>query len=82
MALTSLVSAYELTIYAPETVQKGEPLVVNGTSNIPAGISVEIILSRSEYTTEEIARKIVTIQSNKEFSVIFDTRIFKKVSIR
>lgn len=74
MALTSLVSAYELTIYAPETLQKGEPLVVNGTSNIPAGISVEIILSRSEYTTEEIARKIVTIQSNKEFSVIFDTK--------
>jgi hypothetical protein len=78
MVCTGLVSAYELSIYAPSTIQKGKPLVVNGTSNIPAGISVDIVLSRSEYTTEEIARKTVTLQSNKEFSVVFDTKDLQK----
>jgi len=78
MALTSLVSAYELSISTPLTVQKGEPLVVNGTSNIPAGTPVVIVLSRSEHTPEEIARKTVTLQSNKEFSVIFDTKDLQK----
>ncbi|MDH7510210.1 MAG: hypothetical protein QHH04_04105 [Methanolinea sp.] len=78
LVCTGLVSAYELSIYAPATIQKGKPLVVNGTSNIPAGISVDIVLSRSEYTTEEVARKTVTLQSNKEFSVVFDTKDLQK----
>lgn len=78
LVCTGLVSAYELSISAPPTIQKGKPLVVNGTSNIPAGISVDIVLSRSEYTTEEIARKTVTLQSNKEFSVVFDTKDLQK----
>ncbi|MDI9633044.1 MAG: hypothetical protein QFX32_03195 [Methanolinea sp.] len=78
MVIAGVASAYELSIYAPPTVQKGKPLVVNGTSNIPAGISVDIVLSRSEYTTEEIERKTVTIQSDKEFSVVFDTKDLRK----
>lgn len=72
------VVAYELSIYAPQTIQKGKPLVVNGTSNLPAGISVDIVLSRSEYTTEEIARKTVTLQADREFSVVFDTKDLQK----
>ncbi|MCQ8893923.1 MAG: hypothetical protein NQU46_04755 [Methanolinea sp.] len=73
-----VVSAYELSISAPLSVQKGMPLVVNGTSNLPAGISVDIVLSRSEYTTEEITRKTVTLQGPREFSVIFDTKDLSK----
>lgn len=70
---TSLAQAYELTIDAPTTLQRGMPLIVNGTSNIPPGTSIEIILSKSGHTVEEIARKTVTLQANQEFSVVFDT---------
>jgi hypothetical protein len=68
-----LVQAYELTIDAPAKIQRGMPLVVNGTSNIPPGISIDIILTKSGYTTEEVARETVTLQANQNFSVVFDT---------
>ncbi|NYT21405.1 MAG: hypothetical protein GKC07_06370 [Methanomicrobiales archaeon] len=70
---TGLAQAYELTIDAPTTLQRGMPLVVNGTSNIPPGISVEVVLSKSGHTVEEIARETVTLQANQEFSVVFET---------
>jgi hypothetical protein len=72
------VQAYELTIDAPAQVQRGMPLVVNGTSNIPPGTSVDIILSKSGYTVEEMGRETVTLQANQNFSVIFDTTNFTK----
>ncbi len=68
-----LAQAYELTIKAPSQIQRGMPLVVNGTSNIPPGISIDIVFTKSGYVTEEIARETVTLQANQEFSVIFDT---------
>lgn len=70
--------AYELVIKAPSNIQRGMPLVVNGTSNLPPGISVDIVLSKSGYVTEELERKTVTLQANKEFSVVFDTSDFTK----
>ncbi|NYT17395.1 MAG: hypothetical protein GKC06_05255 [Methanomicrobiales archaeon] len=70
---TGLAQAYELTIDAPTTLQRGMPLVINGTSNIPPGISVDVVLSKSGYTVEEIGRETVTLQANQEFSVVFDT---------
>jgi hypothetical protein len=70
--------AYELILKAPSQIQSGMPLVVNGTSNLPPGISVDIVLSKSGFTTEELERKTVTLQANKEFSVVFDTSGFKK----
>ncbi|HNS83726.1 MAG TPA: hypothetical protein PKL26_08260, partial [Methanolinea sp.] len=78
LLLAGVSAAYELSIYAPMNVQRGMPLVVNGTSNLPAGISVDVILSRSEYTTEEIARETVTLQGPKEFNVVFDTQELSK----
>jgi hypothetical protein len=70
--------AYELIIKAPSQVQRGMPLVVNGTSNLPPGISVDIVLSKSGFTSEELERETVTLQANKEFSVVFDTSGFTK----
>jgi hypothetical protein len=67
------VQAYELTINTTEKVYRGQPLVVNGTSNIPAGTSIDIVFSKSGYVIEEIARKTITLQENQEFSIIFDT---------
>jgi hypothetical protein len=78
VCLTGLVSAYEISISAPTRLQVGLPLVVNGTSTLPAGISVDIVLYRSDYTTEEIARHTVTIQGDKEFNVVFDTKGLQK----
>jgi hypothetical protein len=68
-----LAQAYELTIDAPLKIQRGMPLVVNGTSNIPPGISIDVVFTKSGYVTEEVARETVTLQANQEFSVIFDT---------
>jgi len=78
LSLAGVSAAYELSIYAPMDVQRGMPLVVNGTSNLPAGISVDVVLYRSEYVTEEIARETVTLQGPKEFTVVFDTQDLTK----
>jgi len=78
LLLAGVATAYELSISAPTTVQKGMPLVINGTSNLHAGISVDVVLSRSEYTSEEVARQTVTLQGTKEFTVVFDTKDLAK----
>lgn len=70
--------AYELILKAPSQIQRGMPLVVNGTSNLPPGISVDIVLSKSMYTTEELDRETVTLQAGNEFSVVFDTSGYTK----
>ncbi len=70
--------AYELVIKAPSNIQRGMPLIVNGTSNLPPGISVDIVLTKSGYVSEEMERQTVTLQANREFSVIFDTSDFTK----
>jgi len=70
--------AYEIAIDAPVSIPKGQPLVVNGTTTLPPGVSVDIVLYRSEYTSEEISRETVTIQADKVFTVIFDTKNLEK----
>jgi hypothetical protein len=70
--------AYELIIKAPSEVQRGMPIVVNGTSNLPPGISVDIVLTKSGYVSEELERQTVTLQANNEFSVDFDTSGYPK----
>jgi len=70
--------AYELILKAPSQIQRGMPLVVNGTSNLPPGISVDIVLYKSGHVTEELARQTVTLQANNEFSVVFDTTGYTK----
>jgi 5-hydroxyisourate hydrolase-like protein (transthyretin family) len=70
--------AYEIVIDAPVSLPKGQPLVVNGTTTLPPGVSVDIVLYRSEYTSEEISRQTVTIQADKVFTVIFDTKNLEK----
>jgi hypothetical protein len=67
------VQAYELTINVTDKIQRGLPLVVNGTSNIPPGTSVDIVFTKSGYVVEEVARRTITLQANQEFSVVFDT---------
>lgn len=73
LLLSAGVSAYSINIDAPHSVQKGDPVIVNGSSNLPAGITVPIQFSRSEYTLEIIETKQVVIQGDKNFTVSFDT---------
>ena len=85
LLLTGFASAYEIRIDAPQTLKVGETIVVNGTTSLPAGISFDIMLTRSEYTSEVKATKHVTVQGDKNFTVEFPTtgytRGFYKVEI-
>ncbi len=68
-----VAQAYEMTITVPDQIQMGLPLVVNGTSNIPPGTTVEVVFTRSENYPEEVSRESVTLQANQQFTVVFDT---------
>ncbi|MDD1718681.1 MAG: hypothetical protein LUQ25_01350 [Methanoregulaceae archaeon] len=73
LLMIGAASAYEITIDAPSTLQRGKPLVVNGTSTLPAGTTVDLQLSMSEYTVTVIETLPVVIQGDKNFSVVFGT---------
>ena len=73
LLLTGVASAYEIRIDAPQALKVGETIVVNGTTNIPAGVTFDIMLTRSEYTSEVKATKHVTVQGDKNFTVEFPT---------
>ncbi len=73
LLLSGVASAYEIRIDAPQTLKLGEIIVVNGTTNLPAGITFDIMLTRSEYTSETKATQHVTVQGDKNFTVEFPT---------
>jgi hypothetical protein len=76
--LIGTAAAYEISITAPSSIQVGKPIVVNGTSNLNSGTTVDIVLSRSDNVYHEMARKSVTIQSVRDFTVTFDTKGLEK----
>ncbi len=79
LSITCTASAYEISIESPPSIIAGETLVVNGTSNLPAGTTVEIIFSKAEYTTDELATRSVTIQGEGvPFNLSFDTSGFPR----
>jgi hypothetical protein len=73
LLFAGVASAYEIRIDAPQTLKLGETIVVNGTTNLPAGVTFDIMLTRSEYTNEVKATKRVTVQGEKNFTVEFPT---------
>lgn len=73
LLLIGVTSAYEIRIDAPQSIKAGETIVVNGTTNLPAGVSFDIMLTRSEYTSEVKASQHVTVQGEKNFTVEFPT---------
>ena len=66
-------SAYEMRIYAPQSLKLGETIVVNGTTSLPAGMSFDIRLTRFEHTSEVKGTKHVIVQGDKNFTVEFPT---------
>ena len=45
--LAGTVSAYEITLDCPAQLQRGELLVVKGTTNLPAGTSFNVLFSNT-----------------------------------
>ncbi len=73
LTFSCTVAAYELVITTPTSLAQGTPLVVTGITNLPPGISIDVVLFREEDTTEEVARQTVMLQGTPEFSVVFPT---------
>jgi hypothetical protein len=71
--LANLVSAYHVTINAPDSLAIGKPLVVTGTTTFGIGTPIDIVLYHQVTTTTEIQRKIVYIQPDQSFQAVFDT---------
>ncbi len=68
--LIAAASAYIVTIDAPRTLTAGEPLVVNGTSTLPAGYTHDLVLYGG---SAERARTTIVVQQGGTFSARMDT---------
>jgi hypothetical protein len=73
LACVSAAQAYILNIDVPSQVQAGAPLIVTGSSTFPAGTGFDVVLSRSQYTSDEVARRSTAIGSDGLFTATFDT---------
>lgn len=72
------VSAYIITIDAPQTVVKGTPLIVSGTTTFPQDAYFDLVLYYSKYTAGEVARQRVIVDPVQEFRIHFETRELEK----
>lgn len=73
VATIGVAQAYIVNIEAPKEITVGVPLKVLGTTTFPAGYGLDVVLSRSQYTSSEIARRTVAVDTEGKFSVVFDT---------
>ncbi len=76
--LISCASAYQVFIYAPDTLTVGKPLVVNGTTTFGIGTPIDVVLYQQVTTSTEVKRKIAYVQSDNSFRVVFDTTHLQK----
>jgi hypothetical protein len=69
------VSGYLIAFDVPPAVTSGDPLVIEGTSNLPPGFSSEVILYRDvpNFPSREVARQQFTIQEGGGWSAVVDT---------
>lgn len=74
MALVGTVSAYQLYLNCPDSVQAGVPLKCTVDSNFPAGTTFNFALYHSAYTATQIKKQPITIQSDKKTQyIVIDT---------
>jgi hypothetical protein len=64
MSIVGSVSAYQLYLACPESIQAGLPLKCSIDSNFPAGTTFDIAFYQSSYTATLISKQAVTIQAN------------------
>ena len=75
--IVTSASAYEVIMSAPLTLQAGAPLEVNGSTDLPAGISLNISFSKEDYYSTVLSTRTVTVQNvgaDKPFNMTFDTQ--------
>lgn len=68
--LTAGAAAYIVTIDVPRTIPAGDPIIVNGTSNLPVGFTTDLILYQG---MAERARTTVVVQPDRTFGATFET---------
>ncbi|MEN6611122.1 MAG: hypothetical protein ABFC24_09775 [Methanoregulaceae archaeon] len=74
LTLVSAVSAYGLNIAGPTSVQVGRPIIINLTSDLPTGTSIDVVFYQSQYTSTLVDTRNIVIQDNKaNYTVIFST---------
>ena len=75
--IITTASAYEVILDAPSSLTVGNPVAVNGTTDLPPGISLDIVFSREYYGSEPVANETIVIQGNgggnNSFSMNFST---------
>lgn len=76
--LSGIASSYQINIYAPDTLAVGKPLIVTGTTTFGIGTPIDVVLYYQLTTSTEVWRRIAYVQSDKTFSVVFDTTNLKK----
>jgi len=72
LLLIGTASAYMVSVDAPTTLTKGDVLTANGTSNIPAGVRLDVALF-SPYSGNQYQKNTVVIQPNGQFNTTFQT---------
>jgi hypothetical protein len=75
--IITTASAYEVILNAPTSLPVGKPLLVNGTTDLPPGVSLDIVFSREYFGSEPVSNQTIVIQGNgggnKSFDINFST---------
>ncbi|UUX92350.1 hypothetical protein [Methanoplanus endosymbiosus] len=66
-------SAYVMNYDMPATVYEGDMIIAEGTSTLPAGITMELVLYSNSNSIIEVDRQSFVIQEGGDWSVSFDT---------
>jgi hypothetical protein len=72
LLLIGTASAYMISVDAPSTLTKGDVLTANGTSNIPAGVRLDVALF-SPYSGNQFQKNTVIVQQDGTFTTTFQT---------
>ncbi len=76
--LISGVTAYTITLSAPNEINLGSPLIITGDTTFPEDTYFDIVLFYSKYTAGELTRQKVIVDQSKQFRTEFETRDLKK----
>jgi hypothetical protein len=75
--IITTASAYEVILNAPTTLPVGKSLLVNGITDLPPGISLNIVFSREYFGSEPVSNQTIVIQGdgggNNSFDLNFST---------
>ena len=72
-AMTASASAYIFTFEVPSTIYKGEDIYIEGSGNLPAGTTMQLVLYQQKGTISEIERNSITIQDDGYWETNFET---------